>query len=101
MNIFSVCLLIFVYLSQKVKNRLKEKSFATMSHADRRCAYIEWRHWVSGTLPTVLIVDRLVLLFLFSFFFSKKVVVDQSHFLHCPTMNKGESNAGACEVDFH
>lgn len=36
-----------------------------MTHVDRRHAYIEWRHWVSGTLPTVLIVDSPVLFLFF------------------------------------
>lgn len=79
MNITTVHLLILQYF---VRKYFKNTYIKTSSI--RRHACIKWRHWVSGTLPTVLIVENLML----SFIFFKKVVVDQSHFLKCPAVNQ-------------
>lgn len=67
-----------------------------LRHVDRRLAYINRRLWVSGTLPTVLIVNGLFLFF--SFF--EKVVVDQSNFLKSPTVKLKSRTPGLKAGDF-
>lgn len=100
MNIFTVHLL--TYRNRINKRFLKHPASKKKkrSHVDRRPAYIEWRHWVSGTLPTVLIVDSLVLFPFFSSLFSKKLWLTKVISWNALQWIR-ESNAGACEVDFH
>lgn len=65
-----------------------------MRLVDRRLAYINRRLWVSGTLPTVLIVNGLFL------FFWEKAVVDQSNFLKSPTVKLESRTLGLKAGDF-